>query len=60
MRKSTIGTDFYRLTVFLLVLGVTRTILESVHGAITKETINLIRTLVTGIIFAFFILKKLR
>ena len=59
MRERTIGAYLYCLSIFFLILGITGTIIQPVHGAITEETINLIYTLVTGIIFTFFIFKKL-
>jgi hypothetical protein len=59
MRERAIGAYLYRLSIFFLILRITGAIIQPVHGAITEETINLIYTIMTGIIFAFFIFKKL-
>ena len=41
MRKSTVRANLYILAVLVLIFGITRTIVEPVHGAETKKTITL-------------------
>ena len=58
MRERTISTYFDFLPVFFLILRVPGTVFKPVERAVTKQTVYLLCSLMTRIIFTFFILKK--
>ena len=58
MRERAIRTNLDPTLPLINISRIPRTILQAVHGAITKETIELLQAFMTGIIFALLIFKK--
>jgi hypothetical protein len=57
MRKRTIYAAFENPALFLHHLGCAGTVLQMIHGAIAKQTINVIASLVTGIVLTISVLE---
>ena len=56
--KGTVRTDFNLLALLFLIAGRSGTILVSVHRTVAKETVELRKPLMTGIILAILVCKK--
>ena len=58
MRKCTLCARLYLLPPYLHILWITKTLLHSIHRAITKQTVKILHPLMTRKILTFSIFKK--
>ena len=58
VRICTIGAYLYLLPILFFVFRITRAIDKRIHGTITEKAVNLLQSLMAGIVFTICVLKK--